>query len=139
MTEITVSKDSIVVVMDARCGLCANGARWIARHDRDNRFRIVPMQSGLGRHLFDAHGIDPDDPASWLYLEGGRALTAFDAWARVGQVIGGAASALVLLKAIPEPLRTKAYRLMARNRIRFFGSDNLCHMPDADVERRLLL
>ena len=105
MTEIPVRDDAILVVMDARCGLCAGGARWIARHDRAARFRIVPMQSALGRQLFEDHDIDPDDPASWLYLEGDTALTGFEGWARVGQVIGGAARLLGLLLVIPKPLR----------------------------------
>ena len=41
-------------------------------------FRIVPMQSRLGQDLFAAHGIDPEDPASWLYLENGKAMTGLD-------------------------------------------------------------
>ena len=138
MTEITVANDKITVVMDAHCGLCAKGARWIARHDHAEKFLIVPMHSALGQSLFEAHGIDPSDPASWLYLEDGKALTGFDAWARVGRVFGGTAHALRLLKLIPGPLRTLLYDTMARNRIRFFGTDDLCHMPDPHVARRLV-
>lgn len=138
MTEITARSDKIVVVMDAHCGLCATGARWIARHDFREQFQIVPMQSALGRTLFEAYGIDPDDPASWLCLENGVPLTGFEAWARVGQVIGGAAYILRLLLLIPTPLRTRLYYAMARNRMRFFGTDDLCHMPDPDVARRLI-
>lgn len=138
MTEITVEHDKVVVVMDARCGLCASGARWIARHDQNERFRIVPMQSPLGKFLLISNGMDPDDPTSWLYLEGDDALTGFEAWARVGQVIGGHARLLGLLFLIPRPLRQRLYRAMARNRIRLFGRDDLCHMPDSTVARRLL-
>ena len=138
MTEITAINKKIIVVMDARCGLCASGARWIAKRDTAQQFHIVPMQSGLGRRLLLQHGLDPDDPASWLYLERGKALTGFDAWARVGQVLGGSARVLLLLKAIPKPLRDKAYGLMSRNRIRMFGTDDLCHMPNPDVALRLL-
>ena len=52
MTEITVPNDKIIVVIDAGCRICAGGARWISRRDRDDRFRIVPMQSALGQELF---------------------------------------------------------------------------------------
>ena len=138
MTEITANCDEILVVIDACCGLCANGARWLARHDRNQRFRIVPMQSRLGQRLLKEHGIDPIDPASWLYLEGDKALTGFEGWARVGQVLGGYARLLGLLLLIPRPLRQSLYYTMARNRIRLFGHDDLCHMPDPAVARRLL-
>ena len=138
MTEISATTDRIVVVMDANCGLCASGARWLARRDRRERFSIVPMQSALGRTLFERHHIDPDDPASWLYLENGRALTGFEGWARVGQVLGGSARLLTLLLFIPKPLRSRLYAAMARNRVRLFGTDDLCHMPDPAVAQRLV-
>jgi predicted DCC family thiol-disulfide oxidoreductase YuxK len=138
MTEVHVGADKILVVMDARCGLCAGGARWIARHDHADWFRIVPMQSSLGQALFSEYGIDPDDPASWLYLEGGKAMTGFEAWARVGEVIGGRAQLLKILLLIPAPLRARLYHAMARNRRRLFGTDDLCNLPDPAVARRLV-
>ena len=138
MTEITARSDDILIVVDAQCALCGGGARWIAHRDNDQRFRIVPMQSALGRHLFRQHGIDPDDPASWLYLEDGKPLTGMEAWARVGQVIGGLARLLTLLLLIPRPLRDRLYSFVARNRIRFFGRDDLCRMPDPAIAQRLM-
>ena len=138
MTEITVDTDKIIVVMDAQCGLCAGGARWIAHRDSADRFQIVPMQSNLGKALFAKYGIDPDDPASWLYLEGGKPMTGFEAWVRVGQVIGGSARFLSALMILPKPIRSRLYYALARNRIRWFGTDNLCHMPDPAVARRLV-
>ncbi len=138
MTEITVDRDKIIVVVDAHCALCAGGARWIAHRDKADRFRIVPMQSPLGRKLFAAHDIDPNDPASWLLLDGEQALQAGDAWAHAGQALGGLASLLRLLLLFPRPIRDWVYFTVARNRIRLFGRDDLCHMPDAEVARRLV-
>ena len=138
MTEITVPIDKILVVVDAECGLCSGGARQLARRDKNDRFRIVPLQSPLGRRLLEDHGIDPDDPASWLYLEGDTALTGFDGWARVGEVLGGSARVLMLLRLLPKPLRARLYAIMARNRMTFFGSDDLCRLPAPEVARRLL-
>ena len=138
MTGTTVANDKILVVMDAQCELCSGGARWIAKRDHRDRFRIVPMQSPLGQQLFQDHGIDPDDPASWLYLEQDTALTGFDGWAQVGQVLGGPARLLMLLRLVPRPLRARLYGVMARHRMRIFGRDDLCHMPAPEVARRLL-
>ena len=53
-------------VMDERCGLCARGARWIARSDRKREFQIIPAQSELGVALFRHCGLDPLFPISWL-------------------------------------------------------------------------
>ena len=68
-----------ICVMDARCSLCARGAKWIAHNDRSKEFRIVPMQSDLGTALMIHYGMDPKDPTSWLYLADGHGFTSLDA------------------------------------------------------------
>ena len=124
-------------VMDAHCAICARGAAWIARNDRDAAFTIVPMQSDLGQRLLRHHGLDPLDPLSWLYLEGGQAFTALDATIRVGQRLGGRWRGLALLWLLPKALRDRLYRLVAGNRYRLFGRADLCAMPDPAVQKRL--
>ncbi|NNE80368.1 MAG: DUF393 domain-containing protein [Silicimonas sp.] len=138
MAEIPEFNDAILVVLDAHCMACASGARWIAKRDRDQKFRIVPMQSRLGQDLFRKYGLDPDDPASWLCLEDGKPLTGLEAWARVGRVLGGSARVLGLLMVLPKPLRAGVYSFVVRNRIRFFGTADLCTMPDPVVASPLL-
>ena len=84
-------------VMDARCGLCARGARWIARSDRKQEFRIIPAQSELGAALFRHYGLDPLDPVSWLYIVDGKAYTSLDAIIRVGRRLGGVSGLFAML------------------------------------------
>lgn len=126
-------------VMDAQCGLCAKGARWIARRDKQNAFKIIPLQSELGCALMHHYGLDPDDPASWLYIEEGRAYSSLDAFIRVGQRLGGLSRGLAVLRIIPKPIQDMCYGFVARNRYRFFGRVDLCAMPDPDVRKRLIL
>lgn len=126
-------------VMDARCGLCARGARWIARNDRDGAFRIIPMQSDLGAALFTHFGLDLADPASWLFLEDGRGYTSLDAIMRVGARLGGPSSLLRAFRILPRGLQDRAYGLIARNRYRLSRRVDLCALPDPEVQRRLIL
>jgi predicted DCC family thiol-disulfide oxidoreductase YuxK len=125
-------------VMDAQCGLCARGARWIARNDQDAAFRIIPMQSDLGRALFAHYDLDPDDPASWLFLDEGRGYTSLDAIMRVGRRLGGASRFLSLFAILPRPVQDAAYGAIARNRYRLSRRVELCALPDPDIQKRLL-
>ena len=125
-------------VMDAHCALCARGAKWIAKNDREARFKIIPLQSELGRTLMWHYGMDPDDPASWLYLEDGRAYSSLDAVMRVGRRLGGVWYLLSAGRILPNFLADKLYRFVARNRYRLFGRADLCAMPDPAVRERLL-
>lgn len=128
-----------VTVMDAHCALCARGAKWIARNDTDKAFRIIPLQSERGRALMRHYDMDADDPLGWLYLENGRAYSSLDATIRVARRLGGIWKSLALLRLMPRPLQDRLYRLVARNRYRWFGRADLCNLPDPEVRERLLL
>ncbi len=128
-----------LTVMDATCGLCARGAKWIARNDTAGAFRIIPVQSELGAGLLRHFGMIPDDPLSWLYLEDGLGYGSLDATVMVGRKLGGRWRVLDGLRVVPKPLRDAAYGMVARNRYKIMGRADLCAMPDPDVQRRLLL
>jgi len=128
----------VFTVMDAHCALCARGAAWIAANDRRGEFRIVPAQSPVGAAMLRHYGLDPDDPATWLYVEEGHAHASLDALMRAGRRLGGVWRGLALLRVLPRGLRDRLYRLVARNRYRVFGRADLCAMPDPEVQRRLL-
>lgn len=127
-----------LTVMDATCGLCARGAKWIARHDDAGAFRIIPVQSELGAGLLRHFAMRPEDPTSWLYLESGYGYSALDATIMVGRKLGGAWRAFDALRLIPKAQRDAVYRIVARNRYKVMGRADLCAMPDPDVQIRLL-
>lgn len=127
-----------ICVMDAQCALCAWGARWISRHDKQYRFRIVPLQSGKGRLLMNHYRLDADDPASWLLLQAGIGYSASDAVIRTAGELGGVWRALVIFQLCPQRLLDGLYYFVARNRIRWFGRTDLCALPDPEIQKRLL-
>ncbi|MEQ8823179.1 MAG: DCC1-like thiol-disulfide oxidoreductase family protein [Filomicrobium sp.] len=128
----------VFTVMDAHCALCARGAAWISRYDKAHEFKIVPMQSDVGAALFSHFGLDPNDPASWLYVENGNAYSSLDALIRVGARLGGVWKGLALLRILPSPIQDALYRWVARNRYRMFGTTDLCNLPNPEVQKRLL-
>ncbi len=135
---VAIDHQGPICVMDAHCALCARGARWISRNDRSVEFRIVPLQSSLGRALMEHYELDPDDPVSWLLIVDGLAYSASDAVVRTAVKLGGGWRCLGALRIIPQRLLDALYYLIARNRIRWFGRADLCRTVDFEVQRRLL-
>lgn len=127
-----------VAVMDAECAVCSWGARMIYRLDRAGTTRICPIQTPLGAALLRHYGLDPDDPASWLFLDDGVAHTDFDAVLHAGRRFGGLARLTLVLRLVPKPLRDWLYRRLARNRYAVFGRADMCALPDPAFQRRLL-
>lgn len=127
-----------VIVFDGVCMLCSGWVRFLLGRD-GGRHRFAAMQGPTGRALLDSHGLDPDDPVSFLLVEGARAYTDTDAIIRVLARLGGPWRALAAaLRCLPRGLRDASYRLLARHRYRLFGRRQACTVPDPDSHARFL-
>ncbi|WP_257384923.1 thiol-disulfide oxidoreductase DCC family protein [Tahibacter caeni] len=127
-----------VVVFDGVCLLCSRWVAFLLAHDRDGCLRFAAMQGRTGRALLLQHGLDPDDPTSFLLVTDGRGYRNSDAILRLVAGFGGAWRLLALVRAVPAPLRDAGYRLIARNRYRWFGRAAQCLVPDAASAQRFL-
>ena len=90
------------------------------------------MQSEEGRSLLSAQGIDPEDPSTFLVIDEGRFFQESDGVIRVVTALGGLWRAFTLARVIPRPLRDAMYRLLARNRYRWFGRRQACYLPGSE-------
>lgn len=90
------------------------------------------MQSELGRTLLTGHGYDPDDPLTFLVLDGKQCMTQSDAWIHLMVAAGGGWRLIRAARVIPRALRDSVYRLIARNRYRWFGRRKTCYLPQSD-------
>ncbi|MEO0361239.1 MAG: DUF393 domain-containing protein [Pseudomonadota bacterium] len=127
-----------VTFMDGDCALCTFGARLVARFDREEAFRICPVQSPTGRAVMRHYGLDPDDPDTWLYLEDGVARTSLDAMIRAGRRVGGIGWLLQPLRLLPRAAQDWLYLRIARNRYAMFGRTEMCAVPDPRLRARLI-
>ncbi|TCL00330.1 putative DCC family thiol-disulfide oxidoreductase YuxK [Shimia isoporae] len=133
-----VDRSRILLVMDGQCALCSRAARFIAAHDSDDRVRISPAQSELGQALLLHFGMKPDDPDSWLMLEGGMAYGSLDAVLRLARQLHWGFAVLAPLGWLPVGVQDWIYARIARNRYAVFGRDDLCALPSEALRRRLV-
>ncbi|WP_416056695.1 thiol-disulfide oxidoreductase DCC family protein [Stenotrophomonas maltophilia] len=127
-----------VIVFDGVCALCSRWVRFLLRFDRHGRYRFAAMQGTQGSALLRAHGLDPNDPLSFLLVDEQGACTDTDAILRVLTGLGGAWRLAGLLRLVPRGARDVAYRALARNRYRWFGRHDACYLPNPDQAARFL-
>ena len=129
---------SAVIVFDGVCALCNGWVRFLVRFDRKRRYRFAAMQGQQGSAMLRAHGLDPQDPMSFLLLDAQGTWTDTDAILRVLAGLGGGWRLSGVLKVLPRGLRDAAYRALARNRYRWFGRHDACHLPAPEQAARFL-
>ena len=125
--------------MDGECALCSWGARTIAAHDPHDVFRITMVQSDTGSALLRQNKLDPDDPWSWLLIDGEEALTGSDAIIRAGSHMSAPYGPITQIgRILPRFIREPLYKYVASNRIAWFGRGDLCGILDEKLRAKLL-
>ncbi len=127
-----------LLIMDGDCVLCSRGARIISAMDKKEVFKIAPVKTPLGTAILKHYSLNPSDPQSWLYIANGRAYSSLDAIIRVGQQCGGIGHILTVFRILPASIQGWLYQRIARNRYKLFGYTDMCALPDAKLQKRLL-
>jgi predicted DCC family thiol-disulfide oxidoreductase YuxK len=133
-----------LLLYDGVCGLCNRMNQFVLRHDRAGVFRFASLQSALAGRILARHGADaadldtvyvvvnPDQPDEHL-------LARSDAVIFVLQQLGGFWGLTgFVLRFKPRFLRDLGYRIVARNRYRFFGRSETCFLPSPENRGRFL-
>ena len=132
-------KPTKTIVFDGVCVLCSAWVGFVIKRDRVREFQFAAMQTESGRALLAQHGIDPDDPVTFLVIDAGVAHTDTDAVLRVIGRFGIAWQLFAsVIRVIPRSLRNVLYRWIARNRYRLFGRRDTCVIaPSSEADRFL--
>lgn len=104
----------LIVLFDARCGLCERSVAWLARRDREGALLFAPNDGVTARLAGEPAG---GEPSGVVVLEGSRRLVGAPALARALRALGGVWAPLgSLLDALPRPLSGVIYRWVAGRR-----------------------
>jgi predicted DCC family thiol-disulfide oxidoreductase YuxK len=130
-----------VVLFDGVCHLCHASVRFIIARDKAGYFSFASLQSDVASELLRQHGVpyplgSGDD--SVILIEDGVVYTHSDASLRVARRLSGVVRLGAVLLVVPKGLRDAVYRLIARNRYRWFGKDEVCWMPTPELRARFL-
>jgi predicted DCC family thiol-disulfide oxidoreductase YuxK len=126
-------------LFDGVCNLCSGSVRAVLAIDRKGLIRFTPIQSAYGRQLALDHGIDPDQPTSFLFLDGGQALEKSTAILALLRRMGAPWSWLTVLGVLPLAWRDRAYDWLAANRYRLMGKRSTCMLPTPAQKARFIL
>lgn len=126
-------------LFDGVCNFCTGSVQAVLRLDRKGVIRFTPIQSPYGEKLALAHGIDPETPESFLFLDNGQALTKTAAIGALLRRLDAPWRWLAFVDRLPRGPTDAAYDWIARNRYRLMGRKERCMVPTAAQRARFIL
>lgn len=130
--------DRPIIVFDGKCLLCSGFVQFVLRHDRRALFRFVTAQSALGQALYRHYGLAAVDYETYLLLADGEMHVKSNGSLRIFAALRLPVSLLAVGRLVPRPLRDSLYDLVARNRLRWFGTNDVCMLPAPGFVDRFL-
>ena len=117
-----------VIFFDDVCVMCNSFVNLMLRVDTRERFLFAPLRGETARELLPPLS---DDPRNWsmVYVDESGIHDQSDASLQVYRRLGGPWWLLSLARFIPRGIRNPVYRVLARNRYRWFGKRDACRIP----------
>ncbi len=134
-----LATDQTILFFDGVCNLCNGAVQWLLLNDKRGELRFASLQSELATELLPSLGVDPGRLESLVLYRDGVVHQLSDAALGAGRALGGFWGGLSRVGAlVPRVLRDPVYRLIARNRYRWFGKQEECMLPRAEWKARFL-
>ncbi|UOK41676.1 MULTISPECIES: thiol-disulfide oxidoreductase DCC family protein [Flavobacterium] len=128
-----------IILFDGVCNLCDATVQKVIKHDKNDTFRFVSLQSDLGKEIVRYIGIDITKTDSIILYEPGHAYhIKAEAAFEIAKSIGGIYSLLGLFAIFPNWLTNIGYDFVARNRYKWFGKKESCMIPTPEIKSKFL-
>ena len=74
----------------------------------------------------------PEDPSTFLVIDQGEVYRESSGVIQVLTAMGGLWRLFIVGRLVPRPFRDWLYRVLARNRYRWFGRRQACYLPGGE-------
>ncbi|QKE71615.1 DUF393 domain-containing protein [Arthrobacter citreus] len=130
--------DNPVILFDGECILCNGAVQFIIKHDRKGYFHFAALQSPFGEKLILEHP-ELSSIDSIILIQNGKIKYESSAALRIAKHLDGWPKLCFVFIMIPKPIRNFFYRLIAKNRYKFFGKNETCMIPSKEIRDRFFL
>lgn len=127
-----------LVFFDGICNLCNHSVQFIINRDPGAQFKFAPLQSDIAQQtLLKSNGAS-SSLDSIVLVEDGKMYTESTAALLIARKLTGLWPMFYVFILVPPFIRDVAYRWIARNRYRWFGKNDHCMVPRAELKERFI-
>ncbi len=127
-----------IIFFDGVCNLCNNAVQFIIRRDSKNIFRFASLQSDFAREFLGENYPDNPEFDTIIYFKDGRLLERSTAVLHICKKLKFPWPLLAAFLIVPRFIRDFFYRIISRNRYKWFGKKDQCMIPSPELKNRFL-
>lgn len=127
-----------LILFDGVCNFCNYWVRFALKRDQKQMLSFGTLQGNTAQSVLPLHGINEKEIASVVFIENGKLWQNSSAVLRICRHLSGAWKLFYVLMIIPAPIRDFIYKMIAKNRYRWFGKRESCMVPDTSMKDRFV-
>ena len=136
---INLPENKKIILFDGVCNLCDSSIQFIIKHDKNDVFRFVALQSDLGQEIIKHIGVDISKTDSIILYEPGNAYNyKAEAALKIAKELGGIYSLIGLFSVLPKGLTNSVYDYIAKNRYKWYGKKDACMIPTPELKAKFI-
>ncbi|MFE8695720.1 thiol-disulfide oxidoreductase DCC family protein [Cytobacillus sp. FJAT-53684] len=124
-------------MFDGECNFCDHSVQFIIKREKGALYKFAALQSEAGQALLKKYRV-PSEIDSIVLLDGDRCYFRSSAALRICKNLKGGWQLLYGLLIMPKPIRDYFYRILAKNRYKWFGKKDSCMIPPPEIRDRFL-
>ena len=130
---------NVIILFDGSCLLCNAWVRRLCSWDSKDVLRFATLESNTAKIFFEEHNLNPNSVETVVFWKP-KEMYAIEAKAifEMFKTLGGLWGLLTVFNFLPNFITQKTYRLIARNRYKWFGKSSDCHLPNPKYKHKFL-
>ncbi|MDA3866860.1 MAG: DCC1-like thiol-disulfide oxidoreductase family protein [Salinivirgaceae bacterium] len=129
--DIQTKHSRPIVFFDGTCGLCSFSVRFIAEHDFEKQFLFCPLQSEIATKIIGKHA---ETISTVVLYQNNKQYTEAAAAFEILKQLDTGWRFLLVFRILPMCFTNWLYRIVAKNRKRWFGTPKTCMLPSVEIE-----
>lgn len=131
-------KDKKIILFDGVCNYCNDKINYIIKHDSQDIFRFVAIQSEKGQEIIKYLGINNSIDSIILYEPGFAYYIKSEAVFKIIKHLSSSVRMLLIFNFIPTGIKNIFYDIIAKNRYNWYGKKESCMMPTEEIKRKFI-
>jgi len=133
---VTMMAQNPVIFFDGVCNLCSASVQFAIEHDKKDIFKFTALQGNYAKTILPKYNVDLNKIDSIIFVENDNLYTKSTAALKIARKMSGLWPMLYIFIVIPKSIRDWFYDIIAKNRYKWWGRQESCWVPTAELKQK---